>query len=243
VLNGEVETIQGSSFGLRTIGGDFREVDGESTGRTARHVNANIWGAVVQGGVAMDKKWQAMLEWGYASGDNQVFGGRDRVFTQRPLHSDYHVGLLMYPVALAIQTADSYGVAARPLWSKGGVWNSMYWFPQVRYQLMNGVEVLGAFLLAWADTLNEAYPNAASARQAAFTGNPAAQLAATQCSAFDPDCFLGWEADVALKVTWGENDLLRWSTEFGIMNAGGALAQELSSDLLWTLQTRIAMVF
>ncbi len=240
VLNGEVETIQGSSNGLGTIGGNFvDDPSGRPTGRTAVPVHANIWGAVAQAGVAMDKKWLAMAEWGYASGDSKVLSDVGGDFTQRPLHSDYHVGLLMYPVALAALTADTYTESARPLWSRGGVWNSMYLFPQGRYQIMNGVEVLGAFLLAWADTLNDAYPNAADAR---LTAHPGAADPG-QCSAFEPACFLGWEADVALKVTWGENDILRWSTEFGVMGAGGALAQELHNDLLYTLQTRIAMVF
>ena len=236
VFNGEVETIQGTSSGL-AIGQDFVEEGGVSTGRTALPVDANVWGAVVQGGLAMDKKWQAMLEWGYSTGDANLFFRSDRRFDQRPLHPDYHVGLLLYQVALAVQTADT--LPSRALWSRGGVWNSMYWFPQFRYQLINGVEAVGAFLLAWADTLNEAFPAAAGKRETARPGD----ANATQCSAFDPDCFLGWELDLALKVTWGENDILRWSTEFGLMNAGGALAPELQNDMLWTLQTRIAMVF
>jgi len=246
IFNGEIETIQGTSSALGGIGGDFVTAagvgcDGTSpcTGRTAEPMKANVWGAVVQGGIAMDKKWQAMLEWGYSSGDDSVFGGADRTFRQRPLHPDYHVGLLMYQVALSVLTADAYGAGARALWSRGGVWNSMYWFPQVRYQIVSGVEVVGAFLLAWADALNEAFPTANGLRGGPRPGNPNP----AQCSPFDPDCFLGWEADVALKVSWGENDILRWSTEFGVMNAAGALAPELQNDLLWTLQTRIAMVF
>jgi len=251
IFNGEFETIQGTSNGLAAIGGNFVD-DGTSpgdgpdcggaspcTGRTAEAVNANIWGAVVQAGVAMDKKWQAMLEFGYSSGDDTVFGGADRTYKQRPLNPDYHVGLLMYQVALSVLTADAYGAGARALWSRGGVWNSMYWFPQFRYQIVSGVEAVGAFLLAWADTLNEAFPTANGLRGGPRPGNPNP----AQCSPFDPDCFLGWEADLALKVSWGENDILRWSTEFGLMNAAGALAPELQNDLLWTLQTRIAMVF
>jgi hypothetical protein len=236
VFNGELQTIQGSSQGL-AIGQDFIEENGVSTGRTANTVDANVWGAVVQAGLAMDKKWQGMIEWGYSTGDANLFFRSDRRFDQRPLHPDYHVGLLLYQVALAVQTADT--LPSRALWSRGGVWNSMYWFPQFRYQLINGVEAVGAFLLAWADTLNEAFPAAAAKREAARPGDPNA----TVCSPFDPDCFLGWELDLALKVSWGENDILRWSTEFGIMNAGGPLAPELQNDMLWTLQTRIAMVF
>ena len=36
---------------------------------------------------------------------------------------------------------------------------------------------------------------------------------------------------------------MRWSTEFGIMNAGPALGPMMTDSLMWSLQTRIAFVF
>ncbi len=93
------------------------------------------------------------------------------------------------------------------------------------------MELVGAFLLGYAAQLNQAYANGRSSGE-------------TSCGIADGDCFLGWEADVALKMAWGENDILRWSTEFGLMHAGAALGPTvLAEPWLWTLQSRIAMVF
>ena len=36
---------------------------------------------------------------------------------------------------------------------------------------------------------------------------------------------------------------MRWSNEFGVMNAGPALGPRLSQSLMWTLQSRIAFSF
>ena len=65
------------------------------------------------------------------------------------------------------------------------------------------------------------------------------------------ECMLGWEADLALKVSWGPHDEMRWSNEFGVMGVGDALGaggefrtgNRLSDGLIWTLQSRIAFVF
>ncbi|MCS6902319.1 MAG: hypothetical protein RMJ98_21985, partial [Myxococcales bacterium] len=67
---------------------------------------------------------------------------------------------------------------------------------------------------------------------------------------------IGWEADAAVKVKWlpsddlpgaGPHDRYRmnWSNEFGIMQAGRALAPRLAknADTLWTIQTRIAFLW
>lgn len=231
IFNGEVMTIQGSSYGLGV--GPGQTFDAE--GRTPRETRAAIWGGVFQLGAAADR-WAGIVEGGYASGDGNLFSRSDFRFDQRAMHPDYHVGLLLYQSALASRTANAYTGQLSALQSRGGVWNSKYLFPQFRYRVAPGVDVLGAFLLAWADQLNEAFPAAVARREAA--GNQS-----TSCKIFQGDCFLGWEADIALKFSWGENDIMRWSTEFGIMNAGGALALEMQSSMLWTLQSRIAMVF
>ncbi|MBK8172148.1 MAG: hypothetical protein IPK60_17635 [Sandaracinaceae bacterium] len=231
VFNGEIMTIQGSSYGLGVGPGQVLD----EAGRTPRETGAAIWGGVFQLGAAADR-WAGLLEAGYASGDGNLFSRSDFRFDQRALHPDYHVGLLMYGSAIAARTANAYSGQLSALQSRGGVWNSKYLFPQFRYRLAPGVDVLGAFLLAWADQLNEAYPATIARRETAGSQR-------TSCKVFEGDCFLGWEADLALKVSWGENDIMRWSTEFGIMNAGGALALEMQNTMLWTLQTRIAMAF
>jgi hypothetical protein len=65
------------------------------------------------------------------------------------------------------------------------------------------------------------------------------------------ECFLGWELDLALKLSWGPRDEMRWSNEFGIMGVGDALGaggdlrtgNRLTDGTIWTLQSRIAFVF
>lgn len=233
-FNGEVTTILGSSYGLPLGPGQFLD----STGRTPNPTTAAVWGGVVQLGAAeANNRWIATLESGYARGDSNIFSqNTDRRLDQRVLSPDYHVGLIMYQIALAGRTANAYAGQLGGLQSRGGVWNSKYFFPQFRYSLVRGVDVLGAFLLAWADQLNEAFPATVAARESRGSTR-------MSCHVFEGDCFLGWEADLALKVSWGENDVMRWSTEFGMMNAGGALALELQQSFIWTLQSRIAMVF
>lgn len=218
---GEILTIQGSTRGL-----SIRPGFDETTGREPDGTDANIWGGAFRAGM-VDTRWSAILEAGFASGDGAL---QDDEFTQRAIHPDYHVGLLMYQVALAARTAIQLGPDLRPLWSRGGVWNSKYVFPQARIRPSPGWEIVGAFLLAWADELNVVL----------YNDRPDGS---TSCGVIQGDCFLGWEADVALKVSWGEGDIVRWSTEAGIMHAGPALSGIFSEAWLWTLQSRIAVVF
>ncbi|MCC7535671.1 MAG: hypothetical protein IT379_05635 [Deltaproteobacteria bacterium] len=218
---GEILTIQGSTRGL-----SIRPGFDEDTGLEPDGTDANIWGGAFRAGV-VDARWSAILEAGFASGDGEL---QDDEFTQRAIHPDYHVGLLMYQVALAARTAIQLGPDLRPLWSRGGVWNSKYFFPQARFRPSPGWEIVGAFLLAWADELNVALYNNRDD-------------GSTSCSVIQGDCFLGWEADLALKVSWGEGDLVRWSTEAGVMHAGDALSGIFSEEWLWTLQSRISVVF
>jgi hypothetical protein len=231
-FNGEVTTILGSSRGLPLGPGQFLDAEG----RTPNVTTSAVWGGVVQLGAAA-ANWIGTLEAGYARGDRNIFSSTtDYRLDQRVLNPDYHVGLIMYQVALAGRTANAYAAQLGGLQSRGGVWNSKYFFPQFRYTVVPGLDLHGAFLLAWADQLNEAFPSTVAAREAAGSTR-------MSCKVFEGDCFLGWEADLAVKVSWGENDVMRWSTEFGMMNAGGALALELQQSFIWTLQSRIAMVF
>ena len=129
-----------------------------------------------------------------------------------------------------MRTAATYGADFDSVWSGGGVWNSIYFMPRVSFRPLPGVELIGQFILAFADQLNLPLNDERTDADGAGCG-------------LDEACILGWEADVALKVSWGPNDEMRWSNEFGIMNAGPALGPRLSSSLIWTLQSRIAFVF
>ena len=228
---GEFVHIRGRSNTISLAGG-CDNGEGEADLGICDETNANIWGGAMRVGVRQNGKYGALLEWGFASGDGELFN--DPNLSVRPLHPDYHIGLLMYQVALSSITAIRLGEEIRPLWSRGGVWNSQYFFPQVRYTITPGVEVHGAYLVAWARELLDS-----------VLGNPRDDFTDTACT-FESECFLGHEVDVALRVKWGQNDILMWDTEMGVMFAGPALRRDrigLSRRILWTIQTRIAMKF
>ncbi|MDH5490665.1 MAG: hypothetical protein OEY14_01700 [Myxococcales bacterium] len=229
---GEILTIQGTTNTVSLAGGCDDEWG------VCDSTDANIWGAVVRAGLEdANEAWKAQLEWGLASGDGKYFGSDE--LSARALHPDYRVGLLTYQVALNALTANGLGEAIRPLWSRGGVWNSHYLYPQARITLLPGVEVHGALLLSWARELN-----------ATVFASERSLLADSSCGFFDSDCFIGTEIDLALRLRWGPNDLMSWDTELGLMYAGEALLDDdmnsfngLDERLLWTLQTRAAMQF
>ena len=112
-------------------------------------------------------------------------------------------------------------------------WRSLIRVDEAVLRPLPGLEIIGQFILAFADQIN--LPLAESRD----TSDPEYS---TGCG-LGEECILGWEADLALKISWGPNDEMRWSNEFGIMNAGPALGPRLTNSLIWTLQTRIAFVY
>lgn len=241
---GEMYTIQGTTNAVALTGSsDFCNEPMGCTvhgvhipeGRSATQLGANIWGGAVRLGIEAPTtphhSYQAfVLESGFSTGQNGRIMGIDQL-TQRPSEQNYRVGLLLYPVALAVRTADSYYYSSS-LWSQGGVWNSVYVLPQVRWRPLGydgGVELIGQFLIAMADQLNTVLSPTDPSRSCDY-GNPEA-------------CLMGWEADLAIKLSWGPHDEMRWSNEFGVMNAGPALGPRLATSTMWTLQSRIAFVF
>lgn len=246
---GEVYTIQGATNGL-TLAPDFcSNVNGcadpngglpTAYGRSRTRLNANVWGLAARAGAETDT-WTAYAEYGYQSGQhasatNPVGGLANPAgneLRQRANNADYQVGLLLYPVAVATRTALAYGDAFSTLWSKGGVWNSHYFLPRVQYRPLSGLELYGQFIVAFADQLNQAI------QPIGADGNP---TPAEACG-IQGKCLLGWEADVAAKIHWGPNDEMRWSTEFGIAGVGDALGPYVTSPIMWTLQSRVALVY
>jgi len=235
---GEFYSILGQSRGVSLIG-DFDE----GTGRTDSTLTARVWGGAIRAGVE-DPTWSSILEAGFSTGQpgQGVVGAS--TFRQRANNPNYIVGLLLYPVVLAGRTAHGLGQDIQPLWSRGGVWNSKYWLPKIKFRPFDGLEIVTQVVMAWADHLNGPLVNT---RQ-----NPDED---TACGVFQRDCFLGWEWDLAIKLDAGENDNIRWSTELGLMNAGPALADDvtgvdgstttlgLRESFLWTLQSRVAFVY
>lgn len=257
---GEIYTIQGTTNGV-SLTGDFCETPGGCEpirdvtppgtitpfGNTERRLGANIWGGAARLGVE-DPIWGAMVEGGFSTGQAGASLIGNTTFTQRPNNPNYQVGLLMFPVVLNVRTANAYNFSPA-VWSNGGVWNSVYMFPQVRVRPLGqngGLELIGQFIVAFADQLNGPLNREA--------GGPTR----TCGSLFSQACFLGWEADFALKLSWGPHDEMRWSNELGIMGVGDALGAfdrsrgadinmntwgRLTDPILWTLQTRIAFLF
>jgi hypothetical protein len=224
---GEIVHIRGRTNTVTLAGGCD-----DDTG-ICRQTNANMLGGAFRAGFVRDDRYAMVLEMGFSSGDGNLFNNPD--LSVRPLHPDHHVGLLMYQVGLSTMTALGLGPEIRPLWSRGGVWNSVYVFPQIRYTLVPGIELHAAFLTARADEL-----------LATVYVNERDDFTDTSCGPFQGECRIGYEVDFALRFKWGENDLLRWDTEFGFMKVGDALLGEfggLSQSFLWTVQSRLAMVF
>ena len=186
----------------------------------------NVYNGVVRVG-AEATAWDAVLELGSASGDAVIADGD---FTSRAFNPDYRLGLIMFPIVMQARTAHQFQDNPA-LWSKGGVYNANYLFPLARFRPTKNVEFVGALLLAWADQLTP------------VIGGSQRDDGSVECGLFESDCALGWELDTAMKVKWGENDLMRWSTEFGLMSPGKALETVIQEDLIWTLQSRIGLVW
>lgn len=251
---GEIWTIQGRSNGV-ALTGDFCNdpptmtapvcTNGDGTtavyGRTATTMGANVWGGAMRLGID-HPNFALTLESGFSTGqgDNILM---TNTLTQRPNNSNYILGMLLYPVVLAVRTANSYPSPA--LWSGGGVWNSVYFVPQVRYRPLGytgGIEVIGQFILGFADQFGDATP----------LNGPSEDRRSPGPGVISSNNLLGWELDLALKISWGPHDEMRWSNEFGIMGVGDAIGAadpmrptwgRLTDPIIWTLQTRIGFVF
>ena len=77
-------------------------------GRTASQIGANVWGGAMRVGVEQPLVG-FMFESGFSTGQNGRLLGSSRL-TQRPNDPNYQVGLLLYPVALAVRAAERVGV-------------------------------------------------------------------------------------------------------------------------------------
>ncbi len=254
LTEGEVVAIRGSTRGIKLLPGGLFD---NKTGQSDNALEGDILNFAARLGLTTPS-WDGLVEYGSSSGDEQLIGG-DRRFKMFPVNADYKMGLLMYPVALWARSVNTAaGRASDALNSGGGVFNSSYLNPKVRYRFTresSQFELIGQGLLGWANTLNGGEVLGFVADYYA-PRNAAAPWANNRCKAFDSDCAIGWEVDVAARVKWlpstdlpnaGPNDryLLQWSNEVGVMKAGKALAPRLAAgaDTLWTIQSRIAFLW
>lgn len=189
--------------------------------------DVSIWGYVGRVG-RRTSDWEVIFEHGFASGDSNV---ADRRFTGRALEPDHNVGLILYDQILARITASAWSDGARPLWSRGGVVNSRYIFPHARYSPLEGVDLVGAFLMAWPHR-----PDGATIL--CRPGEGCAQSSATASA-------LGWEADLALKIRWQKHVL--FSVEGAYAQATDRLPLGVagldSRGRFTTVQSRLAYQF
>ncbi len=224
------------------VGGETRAITlaNPASADDPLYKEADIWGYVVRGGW-QDERFTAMLEHGYASGDNAV---TDVQFTGRPLHPDHNVGLLLYEEILSRTTAATWGPDAQGLWSNGGVYNSRYVFPNVRWRPIKNWEILAGGVVAWPDKPDGANILCGEGDEGCTTAT--GQALATSS-------ILGWEGDLALKTRFHEH--VTYSMEGGYAHATerlplkrAGLATTVNDDgqevgNYWTFQTRLAYEF
>ena len=118
---------------------------------------------------------------------------------------------------------------AQELGANGSVFNSKYLMPSFRFTIVPGLEIHTQFLVAWADKLDPVIYGAGNFN--------------SQC-AFDSGCFMGWEADLALRARMGAKDIIWVDLETGIMQPKQAFTNAGFNDAyLWTVQLRAAMIF
>ena len=138
LLEGEILNISGEKSAIKLAGGD---------GENPLYKEVDIWGYVARAGYEQSD-YSLIFETGYASGDDDV---NDDRFTGRSLHSDYNVGLLLYEEVLSRVSAAAFPGDASSLASKGGVYNSRYIYPHIKFRPTENLELIAAYLMAWPD--------------------------------------------------------------------------------------------
>ena len=228
---------------------EYFHVGGTSTGGVPfpipnRRTNVDIDAGVLRGGY-MTELWDAIVEMGFSSGDNNM---GDSSLTQRPIHPDHNVGLVLFEEVLRERSARVFGPpfygpttpdGAFGLMSNGGVVNSKYIQLKGRYRPgIAGVEVVGAIMGAWLDTFSEP-PN--------LFVCPDSSVLATDC---DASKYLGTEFDLAVKSRFADEHM-DLSLEMGYLLFGDALKQKSDGsapipnapDGAYTMQLRMAFLF
>lgn len=232
-------------YGKLFTEGEAYYIGGKTFGGVPFPSTNNKKEAGISAGVArfayLEKKYEAMLEIGHASGDDVL---EDEHFKQRAIHPDFNVGLILFEETLRELSARIYGVpfysnanpqGATGLMSNGGVINANYIFPKVRWKPtpVANTEVSLGVLLAWVDTL--------------ATGGTAMFRACSgpngECAADETDSkSLGTEVDVAVKAYFAGN--MRVSLEAGYLIFGEALKKQLTEqDHSMTFQSSISFVW
>ena len=228
---GEILNIRGQSAAIALPGTVNYDPDAHPLQK-----DVDIWGYVGRLGYRYRGMASVTLEHGYASGDDNV---SDELFTGRPLHPDYNVGLLLYDEILSRVTQNTWTDSADGLWSNGGVYNSRYLFPTTEVQFFdNQWSVIGGFLVAW--------PDRPDGSRILCAEGDTVNGEALDCALYEATAdTLGWEIDGALKGRFHEHVL--FSLEAGYAQVTDRIPLEnvgLNSDgTFFTLQSRLAYEF
>ena len=223
---GEYHTILGHSGALAFTGGCGVERCDE--GKAGIH---NLMGRI---GLLAEGSWAANLDGGWSSGDSSVLSFTEnpgsKKLTTRAFNENIKVGLLMYQVALKALTYQALApLGAVELGANGSVWNSKYLMPSFRFTVVPGLEVHTQFLVGWASALDQTIYG---------IGNQNGKCG------FDAGCFMGWEADLAIRAKVGAKDIIWIDLETGMMQPKQAFTNAGFNDAwLWTAQLRAAMIF
>lgn len=200
--------------------------------------------AAINAGVArfawMTPKWDAMLEVGHASGDEDM---GDVTFKQRAVHPDFNVGLILFEETLRELTARTYGIpfysnqnpqGITGFMSNGGVINANYINPKGRFRPtpVAGLEIIGGILAAWVD-------KPATGSVALF---PSCSIGGA-CTGDGKDAtYLGTELDLAVRASFAGQ--MRLALEAGYLMFGDALKHQLTeADGSFSLQSSISFVW
>ena len=234
---GEYYTILGHS-GALGFTGPVEGVDPSCPPAPCTEGKARIHNLIARIGVMNEGSWAFQAEGGWSSGDDNILSGAapgtateaPPTLKTRGFNENVKVGLLMYQVALralTFQGLNPYGAAE--LGANGSVWNSKYLMPSFRFTIVNGLELHTQFLVAWASGLDPVVFG---------IGNQNAKCV------FDAECFMGWEADLAVRARMGAKDIVWIDLETGLMQPKQAFTNAGFNDAyLWTAQIRAAMIF
>lgn len=181
LLEGEVVNISGQTNAVKLPSGE---------GKHTLYKAVDAWGYVVRAGLEQPG-YSAIFETGYASGDDNVTDDR---FTGRALHPDFNVGLLLYEEVLSRVTEAAYPGDASSLASNGGVYNSRYIYPHLKFRPTETIEIIAAYLVAWPDKVDGSVIQCGEGDDDGV------------CSSFEAnDATLGWEVDLGIRHTFHEH--------------------------------------
>ncbi len=169
---------------------------------------------------------KVMLDWGYASGDQNPYDDRIEGFR---FDRDYKVGLVLFDQVLGYQSARAGFRAADPTLvgvptegvqlvpSQGSVYNAWFLFPRVKFSFADWVDLYGGPLFAFSTaSLTDPY------NTQVLGGTSHNYLGAT------PGGYLGTELDIGLQARWKPHRLLLVTAtlEGGLLLPGSAFKQQ-----------------